>query len=93
MAFVIQTERSDFLRLMNLLNEAVLAERIRASSYAEQFRTWVGSDAWDDDRQLSYHTYRALVEFLKEPFFRPFDARIDDHFSSDDIIGIGVNLS
>ena len=45
---------------------------------------WIGEQAWQDDKQLSYFAYRALVEFLKEPMFRPFDARIDDFLTGDE---------
>ena len=64
---------------MNLPNRAVLAGRLRKAKYADEFRKSVGAAAWADDEQLNYHAYRALVEFLKEPLFRPFDARIDDY--------------
>ena len=69
---------------MNIPDEAALAKRIRATTYASAFKNWIGDDAWNDDEQLSYHVYRALIEFLKEPLFRPFDARIDDFLSGDD---------
>ena len=68
---------------MNLGDESVLVERIRAADYASEFRDWIGQDRWDDDSQVAYHVYRALVEFLKEPLFRPFNARIDDYFAGD----------
>lgn len=63
---------------MNLPNESALAGRLRGSGYAREFRRWVGDAIWQDDRKLTYHAYRALVAFLREPMFRPFDARIDD---------------
>ena len=69
---------------MNLSDEGMLASRIRSSAYATDFRAWIGNDRWSDDTQVSYHVYRALVEFLKEPFFRPFDARIDDYLDGDE---------
>ncbi|MDG2223057.1 MAG: cytochrome c peroxidase [Rubripirellula sp.] len=64
---------------MNLPDEQALASRLRESTYAAEFRQWVGEEAWKDDQRLNYHAFRALVEFLKEPMFRPFDARIDDY--------------
>lgn len=69
---------------MNLSDERMLAARIRSSSYADDFQAWIGDDRWSDDTQVTYHVYRALVEFLKEPLFRPFDARIDDYLDGDE---------
>ena len=43
----------------------------------------MGETAWQDDAALNHFAFRALVEFLKEPMFRPFDARIDDHLAGD----------
>ena len=68
---------------MNLPDEAALAERLRSAGYGRRMQRWIGEPAWQDDRQLSYFAYRALVEFLKEPIFRPFDARIDDFLDGD----------
>ena len=69
---------------MNIPNSTVLAKRLRNSTYADEFRRWIGEEAWTDDEQLNYYAYRALGEFLKEPFFRPFDARIDDFLGGDE---------
>lgn len=66
---------------MNLPDTAELAARLRRSAYASEFEQWIGSQRWNDDSQLTYHAFRALVEFLKEPMFRPFDARIDDYLA------------
>jgi len=68
---------------MNLEDEADLAERLRKSTYASELKEWVGEGAWEDEEKLTYHAYRALIEFLKEPMFRPFDARIDDYRNGD----------
>jgi cytochrome c peroxidase len=68
---------------MNLPDTSALADRLRRSEYAVEFKQWIGSERWKDDSQLTYHAYRALVEFLKEPMFRPFDARIDDFLAGD----------
>ena len=68
---------------MNLPDTAELAARLRRSAYASEFEQWIGSQRWNDDSQLTYHAFRALVEFLKEPMFRPFDARIDDYLAGD----------
>lgn len=70
-------------REMNLPDERALAVRLRESDYATEFRQWVGPDIWENDRQLTFHAFRALVEFLREPLFRPFDARIDDFLAGD----------
>ena len=69
---------------MNLSGPSALAQRLRASSYADGLEALVGEAGWDDDRQVAFHAYRALVEFLKEPMFRPFDARIDDFLAGDE---------
>ncbi|MAI70453.1 MAG: hypothetical protein CMM01_06025 [Rhodopirellula sp.] len=66
---------------MNLPDLADLAARLRRSGYATKLEAWIGKERWKDDSQLTYHAFRALVEFLKEPMFRPFDARIDDYLA------------
>lgn len=63
---------------MNLPDERALAKRLRAADYAAEFKAWVGETNWVDDGRLVFHAYRALVEFLREPMFRPFNARIDE---------------
>ena len=63
---------------MNLKNESQLAARIRTSAYAKEFRDWIGDSRWKNDKELAYHSYLALVDFLQSPMFRPFDAKIDD---------------
>ena len=63
---------------MNLADRHALASKLRSATYATDFKSWIGEEAWHDDQKLTYHAFRALVEFLKEPMFRPFDARIDD---------------
>lgn len=68
---------------MNLTNSSDLAARLRSADYARRFRAWVGPEIWANDDRLTYHAYRAIVEFLKEPEFRPFDARIDDYLAGD----------
>ena len=69
---------------MNLADAGVLASRLRKAAYADEMRSVVGEAAWGDDKQVNFHAFRALVEFLKEPMFRPFDARIDDFFAGND---------
>ncbi|MFT5124954.1 MAG: cytochrome c peroxidase [Verrucomicrobiales bacterium] len=68
---------------INLPDPAALADRLRGADYADRLRAWLGEAAWVNDEQLTYHAYRSLVAFLKEPLFRPFDARIDDYLSGD----------
>ena len=68
---------------MNLRDEAELAIRLRNSTFAREFQNLLSGDDWNSDQKLTYHAYRALVEFLKEPMFRPFDARIDDYLAGD----------
>ena len=68
---------------MNLPNEKELASRLRASAYAKDFKKWIGEEAWKDDEKLNYFAFRSLVEFLKEPFFRPFDSRFDAYQKGD----------
>lgn len=71
---------------MNLSEPAALAAAIRESDYANDFRERIGDEAWNDDDALLYNSYRALVAFLKEPLFRPFDARIDDYLKGDEAV-------
>lgn len=66
---------------MNLINEADLAGRLRNASYAPKLKAAIAGEDWTNDGKLTHRAYRALVEFLKEPMFRPFDARIDDHLA------------
>ncbi len=69
---------------MNLTDPTELASRLRRAAYAAEFEKWIGHERWNDDRQLTYHAFRALVEFLKEPMFRPFDARIDEYLAGNE---------
>lgn len=69
---------------MNLKDEPDLAQRLRKAPYAESMKSWLGDEAWQSDAAVTYHAYRALVAFLKEPLFRPFDARIDDYLAGDE---------
>ncbi len=63
---------------MNLSDESELARKLRRSNYAKQIRSRFGEEAWQQDEKLVFHVYLSLVAFLREPIFRPFDARIDD---------------
>lgn len=68
---------------MNLKDEAALATKLRKSAYAGEMKSLVGEEKWQDDLKLNEEAYRALVEFLREPMFRPFDAPIDDYWAGD----------
>jgi cytochrome c peroxidase len=69
---------------MNLPDGGKLAILLRKAGYAAELRKWVGEDSWKDDKTLNHLAFRALSEFLKEPMFRPFDARIDDYLAGDE---------
>lgn len=66
---------------MNLRDEGELVRRLRSASYADALEALVGQEYWQDERHVAYIAYRSLVEFLKEPIFRPFDAPIDDYLA------------
>lgn len=66
---------------MNIGGEADLAAKMRKARYATSLRAGLPESEWADDAKVARRSYRALVEFLKEPMFRPFDARIDDHLA------------
>lgn len=68
-------------REMNIGGEADLAAKMRKAEYASRLRGDLTESEWADDGKVAHRSYRALVEFLKEPMFRPFDARIDDHLA------------
>lgn len=68
---------------MNLTGEWELANRLRKSTYAERLKAGLSDEEWSDDAKVTHQAYRALVTFLKEPLFRPFDARIDDYLAGD----------
>ena len=69
---------------MNLPDRATLAQRMRKADYSPALREWVGEENWNNDEKLNQFAFRALVEFLREPLFRPFDARIDDFLAGDE---------
>jgi cytochrome c peroxidase len=64
---------------MNVGSTAELAAKLRHATYADCLETQVAD--WNDDQKLTETAFRSLVEFLKEPMFRPFDARIDDYLA------------
>ena len=43
---------------MDLTGEGALADGLRKTAYANTLQTWVGEDARDDDRKLTYHAYQ-----------------------------------
>lgn len=64
---------------MNAGTPKELAEKFRQTSYASRLKEGLAEEEWADDAKVNHQAYRALVEFLKEPMFRPFDARIDEY--------------
>ena len=64
---------------MNLKDKAELARRLRNKPYI----TSLPSEVLLDDNDLTYHAFRALVEFLKSPTFRPFDSPFDRYQAGD----------
>jgi len=65
---------------MNIAGPAELAAKFRKSDYAGEFKKLAGEKEWGDDAELNELAYKALVEFLREPLFRPFSAPIDDYW-------------
>jgi len=61
---------------MNNADEAELAEKFRKASYFQ------GAGQLEDEA-LNERAFLALVAFLREPMFRPFNARIDDYWAGD----------
>lgn len=68
---------------MNLPDDAALVARLRQADYAKEFQQGLGEERWKDDAQVAQRAYLALVEFMREPLFRPFDARIDRFYAGD----------
>lgn len=66
---------------MNVGTPADLAAKLRKTAYGERLREGMPETDWANDEKVNQRAYRALVEFLKEPMFRPFDARIDDYLT------------
>lgn len=64
---------------MNAGSPKELADKFRQAPYAGRLKENLPEEDWADDAKVSHEAYRALVEFLKEPMFRPFDSRIDDY--------------
>ena len=67
---------------MNCGEPAELAVKFRKTSYREELKREAGH-GFEDDEVLNEVAFRALVAFLREPVFRPFNARIDDYWAGD----------
>ena len=61
---------------MNIANEIELASKLRGRDYGTEF------DGLDDE-EINTKAFEALVAFLREPMFRPFNSRIDDYWAGD----------
>lgn len=68
---------------MNVGGIDALAAKLRAAHYAPRLGDLLPEGEWKDDGKVAHLAFRALVEFLKEPLFRPFDARIDAYLKGD----------
>ena len=66
---------------MNLPGEKELAARLRRASYAPELRKAFNGADWGNDEMVAGLAYRSLVSFLREPLFRPFNARIDEFWA------------
>ncbi|YCM46551.1 cytochrome c peroxidase [Verrucomicrobiaceae bacterium 227] len=68
---------------MNVKGPTELAKKFRKADYADELKKRVGEKGWSEDGKVNELAYRALVEFLREPLFRPFNAPIDDYWAGD----------
>ncbi len=59
---------------MNIADAAELAGKLRKADYGEEFKKL-------DDGKGNEQAFEALVAFLREPVFRPFNARIDEYWA------------
>ena len=59
---------------MNIADGKELARKLRTKDYGEVFKGL-------DDKEVNERAFRALVAFLREPMFRPFNARIDEYWA------------
>lgn len=68
---------------MNVGTPVELAAKLRKAAYAPRLKAEMSDADWAIDEKVNQRCFRSLVEFLKEPMFRPFDARIDDYLAGD----------
>lgn len=61
---------------MNLAGAKELAGKFRGGDYAKEFEDLT-------DKEINEKAFEALVAFLREPMFRPFNARIDEYWAGD----------
>ena len=59
---------------MNVANGKELARKLRKRDYGKEFQGL-------DDKRTNEKAFKALVAFLREPMFRPFNSRIDDYWA------------
>ena len=61
---------------MNLAGAKELAGKFRGGDYAKEFEDLT-------DKEINEKAFEALVAFLREPMFRPFNSRIDEYWAGD----------
>ena len=61
---------------MNIAGAKELAGKFRDGDYAKEFEDLT-------DKEINEKTFEALVAFLREPMFRPFNSRIDEYWAGD----------
>ncbi|MBT6398509.1 MAG: hypothetical protein HOK04_01835 [Verrucomicrobia bacterium] len=61
---------------MNISGAKELAGKFRNGDYAKEFEDLT-------DKEINEKTFEALVAFLREPMFRPFNSRIDEYWAGD----------
>ena len=61
---------------MNIAGAKELAGKFRNGDYAKEFEDLT-------DKEINEKTFEALVAFLREPMFRPFNSRIDEYWAGD----------
>ncbi|MEN8679657.1 MAG: cytochrome c peroxidase [Akkermansiaceae bacterium] len=59
---------------MNIADEEELAGKLRKRDYGKEFEGL-------GDKEVNEKAFEALVAFLREPLFRPFNARIDEYWA------------